>query len=82
MSKHNKKRLKNFVKVWTHDSKPEVQTNGECKRVGYTAEEHYLPLESLCQKVILPVSYMTKGQQLFRLTAADVKDTLKYKSLV
>ena len=82
VSKHNKKRLKNFAKVWTHDSKPEVQTNGECKRVGYAAEEHYLPLESLCQKVIVPVSYMTKGQPLFKLKAADVKDVLKYKSLV
>ena len=81
VSKHNKKRLKNFAKVWTHDSKPEVQTNGECKRVGYAAEEHYLPLESLCQKVIVPESYMVRRQQLFKLKAADVKDVLKYGSL-
>ena len=82
VSKQNKKRLKNFAKVWTHESEPEVQTNGDCKKDGYTAEEHYLPLESLCQKVIMPVSYVTRGQKLFKLKAADVKDVLKYKSLV
>lgn len=82
VSKQNKKRLKNFAKVWTHESEPEVQTNGECKKEGYTAEEHYLPLESLCQKVIVPVSYVTKGQTLFKLKAADVKEVLKYKALV
>ena len=82
VSKQNKKRLKNFAKVWTHDSEPEVQTNGECNRDGYTAEEHYLPLESLCQKVIVPASYVTRGQKLFKLKAADVKDVLRFKSLV
>ena len=46
------------------------------------AEEHYLPLESLCQKVIVPESYMVKGQQLFKLKAADVKDVLKYEPLI
>ena len=31
----------------------------------------------MCQKVIVPVSYVTKGQALFTLKAADVKDVLK-----
>ena len=57
----------NLIIDWGPESKPEIQMNGECEEDGYTAEEHYLPLESLCQKVIVPVSYITRGQKLFKL---------------
>ena len=76
--KTNKKRLTGFQRVWTHPTKPEIQQNAECNLKDYSVSEHDLPLSEVCQKVIEPISYMTKGRMCFKLRAEDVKNVLKY----
>ena len=65
-------------RVWTHPTKPEIQQNAECNLKDYSVSEHDLPLSEVCQKVIEPISYMTKGRMCFKLRAEDVKNVLKY----
>ena len=79
--KSNKKRLTGFSKVWTHESKPEVQTNAECKLKDYKLVSHELMISDVCQKVIVPVLYSRGKKDYFKLKPADVKDVLKYRAL-
>ena len=77
-----KKRLTGFAQVWTHDTKPEVQSNGEVKLKGYHAHVHDLPVVSeVCQKVIQATRYISGGRALFKLKDSDVKEVLKYAPL-
>ena len=81
VKKTNKARLKGWQLVWTHPSKPEVQSNAEVKLKGYEVADVELPLTAVCQKVIVPVEYTYCGKNYFRLKKADVREVLKYKSL-
>ena len=79
--KTNKKRLTGYAKVWTHDSKPEVQMNAECKLKDYKLVSHELMVADVCQKVIVPVLYSRGKKNYYKLKPADVKDVLKYRAL-
>ena len=81
VAKTNKSRLKGWQLVWTHPSKPEIQSNAEVKLKGYEVSEVELPLTAVCQKVIVPVEYNYRGKKYFRLNKADVKEVMKFKAL-
>ena len=77
----NKKRLTGFARVYTHDKKPEVQSNEEVKLKGYSSLVHELPVSEVCQKEIQTHRYFVKKKAFFKLKESDVVDVLKYAPL-
>ena len=82
----SKDRLTKFAKVWTHEEKPEIQSNQLVIKAGYEVEEHELPIEEVCQKVIIPKEYKEKGsgksvsRVWYKLTEEQIEGVLSYSA--
>ena len=67
-----------WAKVWTHDSKQEVHSNSKVMLGGYKVVEHTIPIEEVCQKVIVPVRYKSSIKWYFKLKDDAIADVLRY----
>ena len=66
-----------FAKVWTHKTKPELQTNSILGD-GYECEEHEVSIDDVAQKVIVPERYFRHLKPFFKLSIGDIADVLRY----
>ena len=76
------KKASEYAKVWTHDTESkEMQSNQKVIKKGYRTVVHSIPIEDVCQKVIVPEEYRKKSKSFFRMTQSQVDGVLRYSAV-